>query len=193
VTRPTTQLLTGQLHDWAAGRDRLDILDLACGHGLYGYSLAQQHPHARVCSVDGPKVLEIAQKHAARLGVADRVQTLPGDMFALPLGGPYDLVLVTNVLHHYAEDQAVELLRRAAAVTVPGGRIALVGITLEEGPVRANAEAHLFSLLMLVWTTQGEAHSSAAYERMLTAAGYTGMRLHRQSTLPMRLIIADRS
>jgi C-methyltransferase len=192
VTKPTVALVAETIGDWAAGRDRLNVLDLACGHGIYGYTLAQRHPGARVWSVDNAQVLEIAQKHAARLGVADRVETMAGDMFTLDLGGPYDLVLITNVLHHHTPERATELLRRTAAVTNPGGRIVLVGITADGGPVRDSPEAHLFSLLMLVWTDNGEAHSSATYERMLSAAGYAGMRLHRQPTIPMRVIVADR-
>ena len=192
VTRPTVATMADVLDDWATGRESLDVLDLACGHGMYGFTLAERHPQARIWSVDNPRVLEIAQKHAARVGVADRVHTMPGDMFSMELGGPYDLVLITNVLHHHTPERATELLRRVAAVTRPGGRIVLVGITADDGPVRLSPEAHLFSLLMLVWTENGEAHSAGTYERMLTAAGYTGMRLHRQLSVPMRVIVAER-
>jgi C-methyltransferase len=193
VTKPTVARLTGIVHDWAAQRERLHVLDLACGHGKYGFTIAQQHPQARVWSVDSAQVLEIAQKHAAKLGVADRVETIAGDMFTLDLGGPYDLVLITNVLHHHTPERATEVLRRVAAVTNPGGKLILVGITADDGPVRDSPEAHLFSLLMLVWTENGEAHSAGTYRRMLTAAGYKNMHLHRQAEIPMRIIVADRA
>ncbi len=192
VTKPTVAAVTGAIHDWAAQREPLNVLDLACGHGLYGFTIAQQQPQARVWSVDNAHVLEIAQKHAARLGVADRVETIAGDMFTLDLGGPYDLALITNVLHHHTPERATELLRRVAAVTKPGGKLILVGITADDGPVRDSPEAHLFSLLMLVWTENGEAHSAGTYQRMLASAGYTDMRLHRQAEIPMRIIVADR-
>ena len=193
VTKPTVALMAETVHDWAATRTPLHILDLACGHGYYGYTLAEQHRHGRVWSVDNPQVLEIAQKHAAKVGVADRVETMPGDMFCMDLGGPYDLVLITNVLHHHTAERATELLRRTAAVTRPGGKVVLVGITTDDGPVRLSPEAHLFSLLMLAWTERGEAHSVGTYEQMLADAGYTSMRLHRQPTIPMRVIVADRA
>lgn len=193
VTRPTVALMAQTVHDWAATRPRLNILDMACGHGMYGFTLALEHEHARVWSVDNARVLEIAQKHAARVGVADRMQPIAGDMFSLDLGGPYDMVLITNVLHHHTPERAAELLRRAADVTSPGGKIVLVGITADDGPVRESPEAHLFSLLMLVWTEQGEAHSVATYRQILGAAGYTNMRVHRQPTIPMRVIVADRT
>jgi C-methyltransferase len=192
VTKPTVARVTATIRDWAAQCERLHVLDLACGHGHYGFTIAQQHPQARIWSVDNPQVLEIAQKHAAKLGVADRVETVAGDMFTMDLGGPYDLVLIGNILHHHTPERATELLRRVAAVTNSGGKLILVGITADDGPVRESPEAHLFSLLMLVWTESGEAHSAGTYQRMLSAAGYKDMQLHRQPEIPMRIIVADR-
>lgn len=193
VTEPTAARVAGTIHDWAAQRERLHILDLACGQGAYGFTIAQQHPRARVWSVDNSQVLEVAQKHAARLGVADRVETLAGDMFTLDLGGPYDLVLIAGVLHHYTSERATELLRRAAEVTNPGGKLILVGPTADDGPVRDSPDAHMLSLLMLVWTESGEAPSVGYYQRLLSATGYKDMQLHRQAELPMRIIVADRA
>jgi C-methyltransferase len=192
VTDPTAARVAGTINDWAAQRERLHILDLACGQGVYGFTIAQQHPQARVWSVDNSQVLEITQKNAVRLGVADRVETIAGDMFTLDLGGPYDLVLIANVLHHYTPECATDLLRRAAAVTNPGGKLILVGITPDDGPVRDSPDAHLFSLLMLVWTENGEARSVGYYQRLLAATGYKDMQLHRQAEIPMRIIVADR-
>jgi C-methyltransferase len=193
VSEPTATRVAATIHDWAAQRERLHILDLACGPGVYGFTIAQQHPHARVWSVDNAQVLEVAQKHAARLGVADRVGTIAGDMFTLDLGGPYDVVLITNVLHHYSPERATELLRRAAAVTNPGGKLILVGITADEGPVRNSPDAHLFSLLMLVWTEHGEAPSVGYFRELLSATGYRDMQVHRQAGQPMRIVVADRA
>jgi 2-polyprenyl-3-methyl-5-hydroxy-6-metoxy-1,4-benzoquinol methylase len=193
VSEPTAARVARTIYDWAAQRERLHILDLACGPGVYGFTIAQQHPRARVWAVDNSEVLKITQEHAARLGVADRVETIAGDMFTLDLGGPYDLVLITNVLHHYTPERATELLRRAAAVTNPGGKLILVGITADDGPVRDSPDAHLFSLLMLVWTENGEAPSVGYFQRLLSATGYKDMRLHRQAELPMRIMVADRA
>jgi C-methyltransferase len=193
VSGPTAARVAGAIYDWAAPRERLHILDLACGPGVYGFTIAQQHPQARIYSVDNSQVLEIAQKRATRLGVADRVETIAGDMFTLDLGGPYDLVLLTNVLHHYTPERATELLRRAAAVTNPGGKLILVGITADDGPVRNSPDAHLFSLLMLVWTESGEAPSVGYFHRLLSATGYKDMQLHRQAGLPFCIIVADRA
>jgi hypothetical protein len=69
----------------------------------------------------------------------------------------------------------------------------LAGPTADDGPVRESPDAHLFSLLMLVWTEHGEARSVGYYERLLAATGYRNMQVHRQAELPMRIIVADRA
>jgi C-methyltransferase len=193
VAGPTARRAAAALAPWAAGRSSLDVLDVACGHGLYGFTLAVEQPHARVWSLDWPNVLPIALGHAERMGVAGRVSTIAGDMFEVPLGGPFDVVMITNVLHHFAEDRAHALLGRAREVLRPGGKLVVVGFTFEEGPPAADPQPHLFSILMLVWTTQGEVHSTAAYRRMLTDAGFSDVAMHSVPGLPLRVMLADRA
>lgn len=193
VARPTAALAAEVLRPWAADRDRLDVLDVACGHGLYGYTLASQQPHARVWSLDWPNVLPQARKHAAEMGVADRVATIAGDMFDVELGGPYDVVMVTNVLHHFSPERCIALLRRLAASMTPDGRLVLVGFVTHDGvPPARDAAAHLFSVLMLVWTADGEVHSESTYQRILGAAGFGEGHLHQVPAIPLSVIVADR-
>jgi C-methyltransferase len=193
VARPTAELAAGVLAAWASARERLDVLDVACGHGLYGFTLALHQPRARVWSLDWPNVLPIAHRHAVELGVADRMSSIPGDMFEVPLGGPYDVVYVTNVLHHFSEERATELLGRVGEAMVAGGRVVLVGFTAGEGPPAADPAPHLFSILMLVWTTGGEVHPVDAYERMLTASGFRNTSVHLVPSLPLRVMVAEKA
>lgn len=193
VAAPTAEVLADTLGSWAAQRNRLSVLDMACGHGLYGYTLARRQPHARVWSLDWANVLPFAREHAELMGVGDRVSMIAGDMFDVPLGGPYDVVLVTNVLHHFSERRATKLLRRAAAALADDGKIALVGFTVGDGLPPQDAAAHLFSILMLIWTSEGEVHSARGYERMLAEAGFVNARLHSVPRLPLSVIIADRT
>jgi 2-polyprenyl-3-methyl-5-hydroxy-6-metoxy-1,4-benzoquinol methylase len=191
IAHPTANVMADALALWAAGRSSLDVLDMACGHGIYGYTFAQRHAGARVWSLDWPNVLPVAAGHAERLGVRDRVEPLPGDMFTVPLGGPYDLVMLTNVLHHFDEARGTELLRRARAALKPDGRLALVGFTVgDRGPAEDPAP-YLFSVLMLVWTARGEVHSEAAYDRMLAASGFGGATVHSVADLPLRVLTAE--
>ncbi|MDF5753655.1 class I SAM-dependent methyltransferase [Spongiactinospora sp. TRM90649] len=193
VARPTADVVADALKSWASGRDTMDVLDVACGHGLYGLTLAQRNPQAQVWALDWPNVLTQVDRHADQAGVADRVHHVPGDMFEVPLGGPYDVILVTNVLHHFSEEKAGELLARLAPALRPDGKIVLVGFTLGDENPADDPAPHLFSILMLAWTFEGEVHSIEAYDRMLTRAGFTGGRRHDVPGLAFRVLVASRS
>ncbi|MEU4563488.1 class I SAM-dependent methyltransferase [Actinoplanes sp. NPDC023936] len=191
IATPTAQVMTDALEHFAAARPSLKVLDMACGHGIYGYAFAQRHRQATVTSLDWENVVPVAAGHAERLGVSDRVGFLTGDMFTEPLGGPYDVVMLTNVLHHFSEERGIELLRRAREALKPDGRLALVGFTTGDGTPAEDPAPYLFSILMLVWTAQGEVHSKAAYDRMLSASGFADPELHTVAHLPLRVLIAS--
>lgn len=190
VATPAAKLTADVLATWAAERARLYVLDIACGHGLYGFTLAARQPHARVWSLDWANVLPVALERAHQMGIADRVQTIAGDMFDVDLGGPYDTVFITNVLHHFSQARATELLRRARTALAADGRIVVVGFTVSEAPPAEDAAAHLFSILMLVWTHQGEVHSLEDYDSMLRNAGFTGTESHKVPESPLWVLTA---
>ncbi|MEU2287236.1 methyltransferase [Streptomyces sp. NPDC013178] len=188
------ELMTEQLLPWAAERDSVDVLDIACSHGSYGFTFAKAEPRATITGLDWPNVLEITRRHAERLGLADRFRTISGDMFKTPLGGPYDLVMLTNVLHHFSQEEATELLRHAATAVKPGGRIAVVGHTTDEDDTpHTNPLPYMFSVIMLVQTHEGETHSVDTYKRMLTDAGFVNPTDHRSEAAMHRLFLADRA
>ncbi|MBQ1009598.1 class I SAM-dependent methyltransferase [Micromonospora sp. M51] len=191
VAQPTAEVMAEALAPWAKERAELDILDVACGHGVYGYTLAQHNPQATVTSLDWPNVLAVTEKHAERLGVRDRASFLPGDMFPTDLGGPSDVALLTNVTHHFSEERVHELVKRLGSVVKQGGRLVIVGFTTGDESPALDPAPYLFSVLMLVWTFEGESHSVAAYNRALAAAGFGPATVH-PTDLPFRVLVAEK-
>lgn len=55
-------------------------------------------------------------------------------MFTTDLGGPYDIALVTNVLHHFAPQTATTLLKRVGEAMKPDGKLVIVGFTVGDQP-----------------------------------------------------------
>jgi 2-polyprenyl-3-methyl-5-hydroxy-6-metoxy-1,4-benzoquinol methylase len=191
-TEPMAELMAEVLLKWSGARPALDVLDVACGHGMYGYALAARDPRVRVWDVDWPNVLDVAEEHARRLGVANRVNRIPGDMFTVPLGGPYDITVITNVLHHFSRAKATEMIRRLGEVTKPDGRLAVVTISADARRPADNPIPHLFSALMLTWTREGEAHPISDYAQMLAEGGFTVPDLYELPGIPLTLLVADR-
>ena len=101
---------------------KMKVLDLAAGHGLFGIALAKQNPRAQIVALDWPQVLEIAEQNAWAAGLEDRYSTLPGSAFDVDFGAGYDVVLLTNFLHHFDAAGCETLLKKVHAALGEGGR-----------------------------------------------------------------------
>ncbi|MER6775166.1 class I SAM-dependent methyltransferase [Streptomyces bacillaris] len=192
ATRPGAEFVADEILPWAKDRDTLDVLDVGCGHGLFGFTLAQGDPRARVSALDWPGVLEEARRHADRLGVDRQVDYLPGDAFTTELDRRYDVILLGNFLFQFSARRCVELVRRLAGHLKPGGRLVVVGFTTGDRPPASEYHAHMLNLLMLAWTTDGELHSPAMYRKILASAGLTGVETAERPGLPLRMVTGHR-
>jgi ubiquinone/menaquinone biosynthesis C-methylase UbiE len=153
------------------GKQPLKVLDIAAGHGLFGVAFAQNNPQAQVVALDWPKVLEVAKENARRAGVEDRFSTLEGSAFSVDFGVGYDLVLLTNFLHHFDPQTCESLLRKVHGALSASGR----AITLEFVPNDDRISppgAASFSVIMLASTPAGDAYTFKDLERMFAAAGF---------------------
>ncbi|MFO1045631.1 MAG: class I SAM-dependent methyltransferase [Planctomycetaceae bacterium] len=149
----------------------LRVLDIAAGHGLFGISVAQQYPKAHVTALDWKNVLQVAQENAERAGIADRYSLLPGSAFDTDWGGPYDVVLLTNFLHHFDLATCEQIARKAREALAPRGRAITLEFIPDEGRVTPVGTAG-FALTMLATTGHGDAYTFAEYERVFAKSGF---------------------
>jgi SAM-dependent methyltransferase len=178
------------LADDGTGRP-IKVLDIAAGHGLFGIEIAARNSHAEITALDWDAVLEVARENASKAGVASRFATIAGSAFEADLGGPYDVVLLTNFLHHFDMAACEGLLRKVHAALVPGGRaVALEFVPNEDRVTPPGAAA--FSFVMLGSTRAGDAYTFAEYRRMFEAAGFSGLALHELPPTDERVVIARR-
>jgi ubiquinone/menaquinone biosynthesis C-methylase UbiE len=159
-----------KLVDPAADK-KLKILDIAAGHGLYGIAFATNNKQATVVGLDWPKVLEVAKENAKKAGVAERYSTIEGSAFDVDYGSGYDLVLLTNFLHHFDPPTNEALLRKVYAALGGGGRAVTVEFVPNEDRI-SPPDAAAFSLTMLGSTPHGDAYTFPELERMFANAGF---------------------
>jgi len=147
------------------------VLDIAAGHGLFGIEVAKQNPQAEITALDWGQVLEVAKSNAEKAGVGNRYRTLPGSAFDVDYGGPYDIVLLTNFLHHFDVPTCTDLLRKVRASLRKDGRCASLEFVPNEDRVSPPMAAG-FSLVMLASTAAGDAYTFHELESMYRGAGY---------------------
>ena len=182
--------LLANLLDADAGRP-WHVLDIAAGHGLFGITLAARNPRASVVALDWANVLTVAEENARAAGVADRFRTVPGSAFTVDYGRDYDLVLLTNFLHHFDEEACVAVLRKVHAALRPGGRAVTVEMISDENRVTP-PEAATFALVMLAGTPGGDAYPFSEFERMFHRAGFARSELHPLPPGFLRAVISYR-
>jgi 2-polyprenyl-3-methyl-5-hydroxy-6-metoxy-1,4-benzoquinol methylase len=147
------------------------VLDIAAGHGLFGIEVAKQNPQAQIFALDWPAVLAVAERNAQRAGVADRFSKLPGSAFEVAYGGPYDIVMLTNFLHHFDVPTNTALLKRVRAAMKSGGRAATLEFVPNDDRVTPPMAAG-FSMTMLATTGSGDAYTFVELKQMYEAAGF---------------------
>jgi 2-polyprenyl-3-methyl-5-hydroxy-6-metoxy-1,4-benzoquinol methylase len=160
-----------------AGDSKLKILDIAAGHGLYGIEFAKNNPQVSVVALDWTAVLEVAKENAQGAGVADRYSTIEGSAFDVEYGEGYDLILLTNFLHHFDPPTNEKLLRKVHAALVEGGRAVTLEFVPNEDRI-SPPEAAGFSMMMLGSTPNGDAYTFAELERMFVKAGFAHNEMH---------------
>lgn len=160
------------------------VLDLGGGHGRYARTFVEAGHSATL--FDFPHVLEYARKkHGEALGYL-------GGNFRDPsvgLGGPYDLIFLSNIVHGEPDHENRALMKRLAAVLSPGGHVVLKDMFLDEhGQDPENAV--FFGLTMLFYTQAGQSPSVRQATEWLEGAGLSDARLSAMG--PFQLLRARR-
>ncbi len=147
------------------------LLDIGGGSGIYSIACVQKNPELRAVIWDRPEVLKVAREMADAYGVADRIELVPGDMFADPMPAGADAILLSNILHDWDVPECRTLLKRCADALPTGGRVMIHDVFLDDdlgGPLPiALYSTALFTL------TEGRAYSAGEYRAWLATAGFT--------------------
>lgn len=175
--------VTGSLPDGAR------VLDVAAGHGMFGIMVGKYNPTCQVTGLDWPSVMDYARANAAEMGLDGRYHSIEGSFFEVDLGGPYDVVLIPNFLHHFGRDTNVDILRKVRSALNGDGRAVIVEFVPHEDRVSPPIPA-AFSLQMLAGTREGDAYTFGELQQMLGDAGYSRAVIHTEPEMPQSVIVA---
>jgi 2-polyprenyl-3-methyl-5-hydroxy-6-metoxy-1,4-benzoquinol methylase len=146
------------------------LLDLAGSHGLTGAAICRRHPPMRSTVIDLPAAIPHARELAAREGIADLVEHREGDLTRDDLGTDWDVVVLSNILHHFQPGRIADVLARAHRALANDGTVAIWEIERprrESKPNQGDGVALFFRL-----TSTAGAYSGEEYAAWLEQAGF---------------------
>jgi 2-polyprenyl-3-methyl-5-hydroxy-6-metoxy-1,4-benzoquinol methylase len=172
------------------------VLEVGCGHGLFSAYLAQRRTGLQVHGVDiDEKKIAVAAK--SELPAGGRLHFAVADSGAVP-PGPWDAVVLVDVLYLLDEAAQRALLESCAAVLAPGGVLVVKDMaTRPRWKARWNAAQEAMSVRILKITEGSPEFAFVDPDeraRWLVAAGLQDVRarrLDRGRVHPHHLLVGE--
>jgi ubiquinone/menaquinone biosynthesis C-methylase UbiE len=174
----------------AKTKNKLRILDLAAGSGIWGIALAQKSPRVRVAAVDWAGMIPTTERITQKFGVHDRFEFVRGDLLEANFGNGYDIATLGHILHSEGEDRSRQLLKKTFRALKSGGTIAIAEWLVNDGRTKP-LPSLMFAVQMLVNTKKGDTFSFNEIKSWLEEAGFKKVRTLRAPG-PSPLILATK-
>ncbi|MFI5959426.1 methyltransferase [Cryptosporangium sp. NPDC051539] len=158
------------------------VLDVGGGHGWYSVELCRRTPGLTATVVDLPGSVAVGREIVAAAGLGDRVRFVEGDARTADLGGPYDVVLCFNLVHHLTPGEIGTLFGRLHDVLTPSGVLAVMD-AFADPRRRASAAANFLGMFVFL-SSGSQVHTPAQLREWLRAAGFASPRRVRVLRVP---------
>ncbi len=148
------------------------MLDLGGGAGTNAIAFCTVYPDLKATVFDLPQTLRVTERTVKQVGLEDRIALKPGNFNKDSLGGPYDVVLMSDILHYQDDEMNAAVVKKVHAHVNAGGRLVIKDRFLNAagtGPAWTTA----FAVHILVNTEQGRCYRTADAMRWMTDAGFS--------------------
>ncbi len=150
------------------------MLDVGGGAGTNAIAFCREYPHLHATVFDLPSTLQVTERSIKEAGLEDRIAVMPGNFNTDSLGGLYDLVLLSDVLHYQDSETNAGLVRKAFAHLTDTGRLVIKDRFLD--PDRTSpAWTTAFAVHILVNTEEGQCFTTQEAMEWMTRAGFTSV------------------
>jgi hypothetical protein len=166
------------------------LLDLAGSHGLMGATIARKHPPLRSTVLDLPAAVEHARRLAAREGHGDIVEHRAGNLVTDEFGTGWDVVLLSNILHHFTPGDVRGIVRRVYEALGRAGTVAIWELE-RPSPHKKPSEGDGIALFFRL-TSSAAAYSGEEYAAWLGEAGFSRVKIVRPALRPGSVLVHGR-
>lgn len=167
-------------------------LDIAGSHGCVGGLLCQQHPTMRSTVLDRPEALATACELGRGEPWYPFVTFQEGDLLTADFGRDRDVVILSNILHHFGVKKNLEILKRVRESLKPNGVISIFEVETPEPDDRPEAGGDGFALYFRI-TSTSSCFRAKDYLDWLSETQFRNPRVIRSIKMPSRiLVVAER-
>lgn len=142
------------------------LLDLGGGHGFFSIAFAQKYPDLHVTLFDLPVIASMAGEIMNQFNLGERCHTLNGNFLHDPIGGPYDAILCSNILH---KDKRDIVLPKVYEALNPGGML-ILRCRIADCPANLTT-----ALSKLYWQVRGgkDLYTAEQWQGFVTPYGFS--------------------
>jgi len=147
------------------------MLDLGGGAGTNAIAFCRVYPELTATVFDLPATLRLTERTVKEAGLDSRIVLRSGDFNRDSLGGPYDVVLMSDILHYQDFATNAALVQKVYSHVTPRGVLVIKDRFLDEtgtGPAWTTA----FAIHILVNTQQGGCYKISDAMKWMTDAGF---------------------
>jgi SAM-dependent methyltransferase len=147
------------------------FLDLGGGAGTNAIACCKHYPALHAVVFDLSQTLKIAERAVTEAGLQSRITLLPGDFHRDSFGGPYDAILMSDILHYQGPDSNAAVVKKCAQHLRPGGKLFIKDRFLDESRT-SPAWVAAFAVHILVNTERGRCYTVAEAVGWMEEAGF---------------------
>ena len=161
------------------------ILDLGGGSGVYLVEFLKKKKDAIGYLFDLPEVIEIAKDFIKDTGVESRINFIAGDYLKDNIGGKYDLIFLSSIIHINSFEENSKLIQKCSDALKYGGRIIIQDFIIDDNRI-SPLNTVLFSINMLVSTEKGDTYTETevfTWFKRAKLSNFKRIDIKNQSTL----------
>jgi hypothetical protein len=146
------------------------LADIGGANALLSISVAAQHPHLQITSLDLPPVEPIALKNVEEAGLSHQITVGSLDM----MKGDFpkaEVITMGNILHDWNVEDKKRLIQKAYDALPENGALVVIENIIDDER-RHNAFGLMMSLNMLIETEGGFDYTLAEFNQWATEAGF---------------------
>jgi SAM-dependent methyltransferase len=132
------------------------MLDIGGSHGLYAATVCRRYPRLRATILELPRAVPFARPLLDKEGMADRIDYRAESVLTADLGvDQWDLVFISQLVHHFTEATNEELMQRIARSLRVGGSVAVLEILRPDAPGQAGQTGSVLNFFFALTSLSG--------------------------------------